>query len=49
MIGGVVPIEDDRFIKWIDINSMGELLVREHHFWAVKRYFNQLIMNLFLV
>ncbi|MBM7583948.1 8-oxo-dGTP diphosphatase [Bacillus pakistanensis] len=30
------PIEDDHFIKWIDINSMGKLLFHEHHFWAVK-------------
>lgn len=30
------PIDDDHFIKWIDIETIGELLVHEHHVWAVK-------------
>ncbi|MEF2098443.1 NUDIX domain-containing protein [Bacillus sp. CFBP9009] len=30
------PIEDDHFIKWINIDSVRELLVHEHHYWAVK-------------
>ncbi|MGG3478631.1 NUDIX domain-containing protein [Peribacillus frigoritolerans] len=31
------PIEDDHFIKWIEIKSVRELLVHEHHCWAVNK------------
>ncbi|TKH06433.1 NUDIX domain-containing protein [Peribacillus simplex] len=31
------PIENDQFIKWIDIESVRELLVHEHHCWAVNK------------
>lgn len=29
------PIEEDHFIKWIDLDSVQSLLVHEHHYWAV--------------
>lgn len=29
------PIEDDHFIKWIDIDSVKGQLFHEHHCWAV--------------
>ncbi|MBS3679838.1 NUDIX domain-containing protein [Ornithinibacillus massiliensis] len=29
------PIEEDHFMKWIDINDVEELLFHEHHCWAV--------------
>lgn len=29
------PIEDDHFIKWIDIDSVNGQLFHEHHCWAV--------------
>jgi 8-oxo-dGTP diphosphatase len=35
------PIEDDHFIKWIDIDSVQGLLVHEHHCWAVYEGLNR--------
>jgi len=29
------PVEEDYFIKWIDLYSVQSLLVHEHHSWAV--------------
>lgn len=30
------PIEDDHFIKWIEIDKVQDLLVHDHHWWGVK-------------
>lgn len=30
-------IEDDHDIVWIDIQSAKQLLIHEHHYWAVKK------------
>jgi len=35
------PIEDDHYVKWIDINSIEERLVHEHHCWAVHEALNK--------
>ncbi|WP_222619104.1 NUDIX hydrolase [Ornithinibacillus hominis] len=29
------PIEEDHFIKWVDIHDVQELLFHDHHCWAV--------------
>ena len=31
------PIEDDHFIKWVDLHRVQKLLVHEHHYWAVNQ------------
>ncbi|PYF01962.1 NUDIX hydrolase [Ureibacillus chungkukjangi] len=35
------PFEDDHYIKWLDIDRVQELLVHEHHFWAICKVRNK--------
>jgi 8-oxo-dGTP diphosphatase len=35
------PIEVDHSIKWIDIESAKQLLIHEHHFWAIRKGHNR--------
>jgi 8-oxo-dGTP diphosphatase len=30
------PIEDDHFLKWVSVANLEDLLIHEHHVWAVK-------------
>ncbi|WP_088034481.1 NUDIX hydrolase [Evansella clarkii] len=31
------PIEDDHLLKWLEINFAKQLLIHEHHYWAVEK------------
>ncbi|MCR2823628.1 NUDIX hydrolase [Lederbergia panacisoli] len=30
------PIEEDHYISWIDMVNAEQLLIHEHHYWAIK-------------
>ncbi|MBS4220307.1 NUDIX domain-containing protein [Bacillus sp. FJAT-49711] len=30
------PIEDDHYTSWIDLDNAEQLLIHEHHYWAIK-------------
>lgn len=29
------PLEDDHYISWIDLENAEQLLIHEHHYWAI--------------
>ncbi|MGP4109264.1 NUDIX hydrolase [Virgibacillus sp. L01] len=35
------PIEDEHYIEWIEIESAKQLLIHEHHYWAIKEGLNR--------
>lgn len=35
------PIEAEHYIEWIDIERADQLLIHEHHYWAVKNGLNR--------